>query len=148
MSQVAYYKKYLDQVDTCLSINNNPELAQKITDELVEILVQYKAVNYTTYHYEYFYDSFFNKLEELSKNGDLTGLKEASIDFFEDYAHDGLKKLGDKLDLLLSIFNNTEDEELKDKIKILYNEIGDEVYFTSTDIENYFTRVKNLINEI
>jgi len=147
MTHLVYYQKYTDKVDQCLSIANNPELAKQAGSVLLQIMDVYRKMPYGTFHFEGHYDSLFLSLEASTREGDIDKLIEDAKIFFDDDKHNDLQKLAIKLDRLVTIYQTSDEQDLREKISQLLNRINDENYLTHEDIDNYYRYAQSLIDE-
>jgi hypothetical protein len=147
MAELVYYQKYLDQVDDCMSVRNNPVLAGAVCSVLREIKELYENLNYNTSYFEGHYNTFYEILRLSASAGNLGDLlKNWEIFNHEDF-HSDLQSFSIKLDRLSKIYQSEDDEELKRKISNLLRDIKNERHLSYNNISEYKVQVQYLIDE-
>jgi hypothetical protein len=142
-----YYQKYLDQVDECMSVSNNPVLAGAVCDVLREVKELYKNLNYNASYFEGHFNTFYEILKLSASSGNLGDLLKNWKSFDHEDFHSDLQSLSIKLDRLSKIYLSEDDEELKRKISNLLREIKNERHLSYNNISEYKVKVQYLIDE-
>jgi hypothetical protein len=139
------YNEYLQSLNQYATVDNNPDIIEKVVNELKYILFLCDEIKYDMGHFEYLYENLYNKIKIAAYSGDNDSISDISFSFFSDEYQAKLMELSNSLDKIANIHENTSNDKIKEwSLKIykwVYNEDCTEL--SIENIENYINKYEN-----
>jgi len=147
MTNIAYYQKYLERVDECLHIRNNPDKAVVVCKVLYDTLQKYNYVQYNKHYFPGFYNNLYVSLHNHAYECRIDDmLKEVNL-YFDDPTQKRLEILSNILDRLALIIRTNDDENFNQKIRRFLDEVANHQFLKDSEIEEYQYKAKQILDE-
>lgn len=147
MTQIAHYKSYLEQLDECLHIRNNPDKAVIVGKVLYDTLQKYNYLSYNKHYFTGFFHNLYISLHNSAQEYRIDEMhKEISL-YFDDSTQQQLQTLSNILDRLALILRTNDDENFNRKINRFLDEVANHPFLKDSEIVDYQYKAKQLLDE-
>jgi hypothetical protein len=147
MTQLAYYQKYLEKIDECLLIHNNPDKAIVVCKLLFNALEKYRKLDYNKFYFEGYYNNLYYSLKNYAYEADFEKIVKECDLYFNTDTQEALEILSNILDRLTLIIQSNDDNDFIDKVNRYLAEVNNESFLTDSEIFDYQKRAKALLDE-
>lgn len=143
----AYYQKYLERVDECLDIRNNPDKAVIVCKVLYETLQKYNYIDYNKHYFTGYYNNLYLSLRNHSYECKVEEMVKEVTLYFDDATQKNLEILSNILDRLAIIIRTNDDEDFNQRIKYFFDEVANHQFLKDSEIIEYQHKAKQILDD-
>lgn len=147
MTQIAYYQKYLERVDECLDIRNNPDKAVVVCKVLYDTLQKYNCIDYHKHYFTGYYNNLYLSLRNHSYESKIEEMLEEVTLYFDDATQNNLEILSSILDRLAIIIRTNDDEKFNQVIRYFFVEVANHKFLKDSEIIEYQHKAKQILDD-
>jgi hypothetical protein len=147
MTNIPYYQKYLERVDECLHIRNNPDKAVVVCKVLHDALQKYNYISYNKRYFLGFYNNLYLSLRNYSYECKIEDMLHEINLYFDNPTQKQLEYLSNILDRLALIIKTNDDESFNQKIRYFLDVVASHQFLKDSEIVDYQYKAKQILDE-